>query len=255
MTATFMNAASVLSIGIFFTLIVAGLTHSLPAALYDGLTRQDVPSAAASGVAGLPALGVLFAAFLGYNPMRSLLGPLSGQLPPAKLHLITGQRFFPQLITHPFHDGLVVTFWFAIGVSVVAAAASAFTGGPRTARPDGTGAAGEAAAAVLEPPAAELTPAPAAETAAAGAADRTAIAGTVTRPDGAPAPGVTVTALNAASVVAGSAVTGADGRYRLTVPGPGHYVVVAAGQRTRAVRLDPRATGDAPVLLRIGEPA
>src|SRR6201996_4514089 len=163
MTATFMNAASVLSIGIFFSLIVAGLSHSLPSALYNGLTQQDVPQAAAASVAKLPALGVLFAAFLGYNPMQSLLGSLSGHLPPAKLTLMTGHSFFPELITRPFHDGLVVTFWFAIGASVVAAVASVFTGKDkreRTAIP---------AAATMEPPEAELAWAGAAEASAAEA--------------------------------------------------------------------------------------
>jgi MFS family permease len=268
MTATFMNAASVLSIGIFFSLIVAGLSHSLPSALYNGLTQQDVPQAAAASVAKLPALGVLFAAFLGYNPMQSLLGSLSGHLPPAKLTLMSGNSFFPELITRPFHDGLVVTFWFAIGASVVAAVASVFTGKDKRERP------AIAPAATLEPPEAELAWAGAAEASAGepvtaelvtaelgpgdpGAGDpppsRNAIAGLVTRPDGAPAAGVTVTALNSASAVDGTTVTGADGRYLLTVSGPGDYVVVAAGLRTRAVLLDPAAAGDAPVLLTIGE--
>ncbi|HEY6496282.1 MAG TPA: MFS transporter [Trebonia sp.] len=266
MTATFMNAASVLSIGIFFSLIVAGLTHSLPSALYDGLTRQDVPPAAATTVSSLPALGVLFAAFLGYNPMSSLLGSLSGHLPPAKLALITGHSFFPRLITQPFHDGLVVTFWFAIAASVVAAVASAFTGKTRD-----SPAVSEPAGAGLEPPEAELawagleeataTEATATELTAgeagvgqAGAATAgTAIAGVVSGPDGAPAAGVTVTALNAASGVAGTAVSGADGRYLLPVPRPGDYVVVAGGLRAREVPLDADAPGDAPVKLWIGE--
>jgi MFS family permease len=128
MTATFMNAATVLSIGIFFSLIVAGLSRSLPSALYHGLTAQDVPSAAATSISKLPALGVLFAAFLGYNPMKELLGPVSSHLPADKVATMTGHSFFPELITGPFHDGLVVAFWFAVVASVVAAIASFFTG-------------------------------------------------------------------------------------------------------------------------------
>ncbi len=259
MTATFMNAASVLSIGIFFSLIVAGLSRSLPSALYGGLTQQDVPQAAAASVAKLPALGVLFAAFLGYNPMQSMLGSLSGHLPPAKLILMTGHSFFPELITRPFHDGLVVTFWFAIGASVVAAVASVFTGKDKRER-----AALPPATAALEPPEAELAwagaaeasagePGPGAEPEPDGPPPGSAIAGLVTRPDGAPAAGVTVTALNAASAVDGTTVTDADGRYLLTVSGPGDYVVVAAGLRARAVPLDPAAPGDEPVLLTIGQ--
>jgi MFS family permease len=128
MTATFMNAAMVLSIGIFFSLIVAGLSGSLPSALYHGLTTQNVPSAAATGISKLPALGVLFAAFLGYNPMKELLGSVAGKLPAHNVATLTGHSFFPRLITQPFHDGLVVAFWFAIAASVVAGLASLFTG-------------------------------------------------------------------------------------------------------------------------------
>ncbi|MDX6422457.1 MAG: hypothetical protein QOG28_7077 [Trebonia sp.] len=276
MTATFMNAASVLSIGIFFSLIVAGLSHSLPSALYDGLTRQDVPPAAASAVSRLPALGVLFAAFLGYNPMQQLLGSLSGHLPAAKVTLMTGHSFFPQLITQPFHDGLVVAFWFAIAVSVIAAIASAFTGKTKDERASRAPRAGR-----MEPPEGELAWAGAEEagaeeggvaeggveeggaeeagvgegcavTASAAAAEA-AISGVVSRPDGAPAVGVTVTALNFANAVADTTVTGTDGRYLLHVPSPGDYVVVAAGLRAREVSLDAGAGRDTPVLLRIGE--
>jgi MFS family permease len=128
MTATFMNAAMVLSIGIFFSLIVAGLSRSLPSTLYHGLTTQSVPPGAATSISKLPALGVLFAAFLGYNPMKELLGPLASKLPAHNVSTLTGHSFFPQLITNPFHDGLVVAFWFAIIASVVAALASLFTG-------------------------------------------------------------------------------------------------------------------------------
>jgi MFS family permease len=250
MTATFMNAASVLSIGIFFSLIVAGLSHSLPSALYDGLTQQHVPSAAAGAVSRLPALGVLFAAFLGYNPMQQLLGSVAGHLPAANVAELTGHSFFPRLITQPFHDGLVVAFWFAIAVSVVAAIASAFTGKDR-----GERAAGEPLAVNVEPPEAELAWAGAEEagTAEEGTAEVGAtISGVVTRPDGAPAAGVTVTALDSANAVAGRTVTGQDGRYRLRVPAPGDYVMVAAGLRARAVTLDAGAHGDAPILLMIG---
>jgi MFS family permease len=255
MTATFMNAASVLSIGIFFSLIVAGLSHSLPSALYDGLTRQDVPAAAATTVSKLPALGVLFAAFLGYNPMKALLGSLSGHLPAAKVTLMTGHSFFPQLITQPFHDGLVVAFWFAIAVSVCAAIASAFTGKSKDERDASEPAAVSASPAVgMEPPEAELAWAGAEEAGAESAAAAAAvISGLVTRPDGAPAAGVTVTALNFANAVAGATVTGANGRYLLPVPGPGDYLVVAAGLRAREVPLTPDAGWDTPVPLRIGE--
>jgi MFS family permease len=128
MIATFMNTAFVLSVGIFFSLMVAGLSGTLPSALAGGLTVQGVPAAAAHQISHLPPIGVLFAAFLGYNPMRQLLGPLLGHLPAGHAAYVTGRQFFPHLITSPFHSGLGVAFGFAIAVNVIAAIASLLTG-------------------------------------------------------------------------------------------------------------------------------
>jgi len=128
MIATFMNTAFVLSIGVFFSLMVAGLSSKLPGALSGGLTAQGVPAAAAHQISHLPPIGVLFAAFLGYNPMQQLLGPLLAHLPTGHAAYVTGRQFFPHLITGPFHDGLGVAFAFAIAASVIAAAASLLTG-------------------------------------------------------------------------------------------------------------------------------
>ncbi|MBS2963804.1 MFS transporter [Actinocrinis puniceicyclus] len=124
MRATFQNAGMVLSIGIFFSLMVAGLAGSLPHTLTSGLTAQGVPLADARTVAALPPVGTLFAAFLGYNPIQQLLGPrVLGQLPAANAHTLTGRQFFPTLISGPFHTGLVVVFSLAIVMSLIAALA------------------------------------------------------------------------------------------------------------------------------------
>jgi MFS family permease len=128
MIATFMNSASVLSIGIFFSLMVAGLSSKLPATMFSGLTAQGVPASAAVPISHLPPIGVLFAAFLGYNPMQQLLGPLLSHLSPAHAAYVIGREFFPHLITAPFHDGLGVAFGFAIAACVIGAIASMFTG-------------------------------------------------------------------------------------------------------------------------------
>jgi MFS family permease len=128
MIATFQNSAFVLSIGIFFTLMVAGLASQLPAAMLNGLTVQGVPAATAAPISHLPPIGVLFASFLGYNPMQQLLGPLLHQLNPVNAAYVAGREFFPHLITAPFHDGLRVAFGFAIAACVIAAIASALTG-------------------------------------------------------------------------------------------------------------------------------
>jgi MFS family permease len=131
MIATFMNSASVLSIGIFFSLMVTGLASSLPRTMFAGLTAQGVPAASAAVVSHLPPIGVLFAAFLGYNPMQQLLGPTLAHTSAAHAAYLTGRQFFPDLISGPFHDGLGVAFGFAIAVCVLGAIASALTGRPK----------------------------------------------------------------------------------------------------------------------------
>ncbi|MGQ5638929.1 MULTISPECIES: MFS transporter [unclassified Streptomyces] len=125
MRATFQNAGMVLSMGVFFSLMVAGLSGTLSHTLSSGLTAQGVPAGAAHNVAQLPPVGVLFAAFLGYNPIQHLLGPaILGHLSPSAAAHLTGREFFPHLISQPFHDGLVVVFSLAIVMSVAAALAS-----------------------------------------------------------------------------------------------------------------------------------
>jgi MFS family permease len=131
MLATFQNSGFVLSIGIFFSLMIAGLAATLPTALTHGLTAQGVPAVIAAKIGHTPPVASLFAAFLGYNPIRELLGPTGvlAHLPAGNAALLTGKTFFPQLISAPFHHGLVLVFSMAMGLLVIAAIASAFRGG------------------------------------------------------------------------------------------------------------------------------
>jgi len=147
MLATFQNAGFVLSIGIFFSLMIAGLAATLPSTLTGGLTAQGVPHAIAGRIGSLPPVGSLFAAFLGYNPIRAVLAPTGvlGQLPASHVALLTGKSFFPQLISQPFHHGLVIVFSSAMVLLLIAAGASALRGG-RFIYEEGNGAAPAAAA-------------------------------------------------------------------------------------------------------------
>ncbi len=129
MSTTFQNSSMVLSIGVFFSLMVLGLAAGLPAHLDHGLLRAGVPAAEAAKVSGLPPVGTLFAAFLGYNPIGVLLGPSVHHLSPAHAALVTGRGFFPSLIAAPFQAGLRKAFDFAAICCLVAAAASWFSGG------------------------------------------------------------------------------------------------------------------------------
>jgi MFS family permease len=130
MMTVFMNSAMVLSIGIFFSLMITGLASSLPETLTHGLISNGVPHDAAARVAALPPVGVLFASLLGYNPIQSLLGGhVLHALPAGAQAHLTGHGFFPALISGPFSDGLGVAFSFAIGACLIAALASALRGG------------------------------------------------------------------------------------------------------------------------------
>ncbi|HEX3925157.1 MAG TPA: MFS transporter [Streptosporangiaceae bacterium] len=129
MSATFQNSAMVLSIGIFFTLMILGLASSLPGALTHGLVAQGVPSADAARVAALPPVSIMFAALLGYNPIQTLLGNVIHKLPASHAAYLTGHSFFPSLISGPFSHGLAIAFDFAIAACVVAAVASLLRGG------------------------------------------------------------------------------------------------------------------------------
>jgi MFS family permease len=130
MRATFQNAGFVLSIGLFFSLMIAGLAARLPATLYTGLSANGVPPDTAERIAHLPPVGSLFAAFLGYNPIRTLLGPAAlAHLSPAQAANLTGTSFFPGLIAGPFRHGLAIVFLAALVMSLVAAGASWLRGG------------------------------------------------------------------------------------------------------------------------------
>jgi MFS family permease len=130
MNQTFQNSAQVLSIGIFFTLMIVGLSSTLPHALTTGLESHGVPASTADQVAHLPPVSILFAAFLGYNPIQHLVGPhVLGALSAHDQAALTGSAFFPNLISDPFRTGLHSAFAFAIVACLVGAGASLLRGG------------------------------------------------------------------------------------------------------------------------------
>ncbi len=130
MRATFQNTGMVLSIGLFFSLMIFGLSSTLPTTMRDGLVRDGVPAATAQRIADAPPVGSLFAAFLGYNPMATLIPRQTlDQLPPAKAADITGKKFFPSLISGPFIHGLRIAFSASLLMMLFGAGASAMRGG------------------------------------------------------------------------------------------------------------------------------
>jgi MFS family permease len=126
MRGTFQNSGTALSISVFFSLMIAGLASNLPHTLTSGLQQQGVPHGVAAQIGGLPPVSSLFAAILGVNPIQHLLAPsgVLSTLPASNQQVLTGRQFFPHLISGPFHDGLVVVFAVAAGLSLIAAIAS-----------------------------------------------------------------------------------------------------------------------------------
>src|SRR5487761_1417451 len=130
LSATFQSSAQVLSIGIFFTLMILGLSTVLRTTLTSGLEAHGVPGALAVQVGNLPPVSILFATFLGYNPVQQLIGPgVLSHLSAANAATLTGRQYFPHLIAGPFQAGLHEAFAFSIVACLVAALASWFRGG------------------------------------------------------------------------------------------------------------------------------
>jgi MFS family permease len=130
MLNTFQNSASVLSMGLFLTIVTLGLAADLPSHVYKGLVSAGVAPGPAHIVASKPPIGSLFSAFLGYNPIKELLGPTGAlsHLSASQAAHITGRSFFPQLIEQPFADGIHLAFTFAAIVTAIAVVASALRG-------------------------------------------------------------------------------------------------------------------------------
>jgi hypothetical protein len=238
MTATFQNAAMVLSIGVFFSLIIAGLSAHLPSALTTGLTAHGVSASSAAQIASLPAVGVLFAAFLGYNPIQQLLGSSIHTLPAAQANFLTGRSFFPSLISGPFADGLTIAFVFAIVACVIGAIASLACKPAKLFAPVediGTELAGIAGELVdedpFEVPAATLTMTNGNSHNGHGVHELgTMLGGTVLGRGGVAAAGAVITLTSPTGQQIERATVAQDGTYRLTGLRPGGYTVIASAR-------------------------
>ncbi len=129
MNATTTNAASVMSLAVFFSIVTLGLASALPPTLSAGLIHAGLPAAPANAISHLPPIAALFGAFLGYNPMKTLIpGQVLNLLPASSQSLILGKTFFPNLISGPFMVGLQGVFYLSAGLCLLSAIASLFRG-------------------------------------------------------------------------------------------------------------------------------
>lgn len=127
--ASFLNTGMVLSMGLFFSLMIVGLSRVLPTSLFNGLTAHGVSATQAHAIASLPPVATLFSSFLGYNPLEQLLGSQAhAGVTADQWHLLTGKGFFPSLLTSPFHHGLFIVFSIAALMALIAAVFSALRG-------------------------------------------------------------------------------------------------------------------------------
>ncbi|MGC4961234.1 MFS transporter [Gordonia sp. DT101] len=256
MMTTFQNAAMVLSIGLFFSLMIAGLSTHLPDAMFGGLTQGGMPQAPASGIAHLPTVGILFAAFLGYNPIREIGGQALQGLPQASADHLTGLDFFPHLISDPFSDGLTAAFTFALICCVLGAIASLFTGGSKSPveSPETVGAelAAVAADASVAAPS-ELIDEPRSTgprhlLTSAGSAqsevERPRIAGRITASDGIPLGNSAVTVTDIRGHQAGATAVHDDGSYAVHDLADGTYTVIATAPGRSPKALTVSVVGD-----------
>jgi MFS family permease len=128
--STFQNSGQVISIGIYFSLMIIGLSAKLPLALHNGLIAHGVSAADATRVAHLSPVSTLFASLLGANPLKALLGPHAlHALSHRQIAQLTGRAFFPRLISPAFAGALSTAFTFSFIAFLVAAAASWLRGG------------------------------------------------------------------------------------------------------------------------------
>ncbi|WP_369403301.1 MFS transporter [Gordonia soli] len=248
MMTTFQNAAMVLSIGLFFSLMIAGLSAHLPDAMFSGLSSNGMPEGAANGIAHLPTVGILFAAFLGYNPIQEVGGQALQGLPQASVDHLTGLDFFPHLISDPFHDGLTAAFTFALICCILGAIASLFTGSrnglpesPETVGAELAAVAADAGVAAPSELVDEPNPTARHSLTNVGAAhddlDRPRIAGRITAGDGSPLPTAAVTVTDLHGRQTGSASVLDDGSYAIRGLEDGTYTVIATapGRSPRAL--------------------
>ena len=129
MRATFQNTANTISITWIFTMVTLGLASHLPTALFQGLTQAGIPNNVAHQVANLPPTAALFAAFLGYNPIKAILpSAVLQQLPTASQALLLSKPFFPNLISRPFDFGLRIAFSISAVLGLISAVASLMRG-------------------------------------------------------------------------------------------------------------------------------
>jgi MFS family permease len=131
MISTLKNTANMASMGVFFTVVIMGITLKFPEAMTASLTSigatQLVPV-----LSNIPPTSALFSAFLGYNPVSTILSSLPGStvasIPPSTLSTLTGITWFPLTLANAFIPSLQSSFYIGALISAIGAVLSALRG-------------------------------------------------------------------------------------------------------------------------------
>ncbi|AWR95588.1 MFS transporter [Acidianus brierleyi] len=131
MRATLQNSGQTASIALFFTIVIISLAATLPHALAQSVTQAGAPQLAPL-VQKVPVTGALFAAFLGYDPVKSILSTLPqnilSTIPSTAISTMEQRTWFPTAIAPAFMSSLRDAFYVGAGMSFIAAITSALRG-------------------------------------------------------------------------------------------------------------------------------
>jgi len=129
MRSTLQNAGQTMSIAIFFTIVIVSLTSSLPSALQNAFIQAGAPQLAPLAQ-HIPVTGALFAAFLGYDPVKTMLAslPPGVTVPPSVVAVMEQRTWFPTAIAPAFMYALRNAFYISAVLVFIAAIASVLRG-------------------------------------------------------------------------------------------------------------------------------
>jgi len=131
MRSMLQNSGMVVSMALFFTIVIVSLTHLFPPQLAVSLADAGAPALVVP-MSAIPPTGALFAAFLGYNPVHEILVTLPqsivASISPATITTLTGTTWFPTTLAHAFMPSLRISFYIGALLSIIAAILSSMTG-------------------------------------------------------------------------------------------------------------------------------
>lgn len=128
MRATLMNTGMTISIGMFFSIVIITLSGSLPSAFSTSLTNLGA-SNLVPYFTHIPPTSALFSAFLGYNPVQTIIIQSGVNVNSSLYQTLTSNTWFPHAIASAFMGALHMAFFIGMGLALLAALTSYMRGG------------------------------------------------------------------------------------------------------------------------------